>query len=109
LTQNARSQHQNKFGDIKCAYRGENGMMCAAGCLLTDEQAQRAGEGIGWQQICKLHQDINDLYSGSEKIIMELQYVHDIVLVSEWTSSLRGIASRYCLDHSILYKSPNNS
>jgi len=44
-----------------------------------------------------------------EKIIMELQYVHDIVLVSEWTSSLRGIASRYCLDHSILYKSPNNS
>ena len=65
-----------------CAYRGEGGLSCAAGCLVTDEEYAQA-----------TRDDVSDLEGSSafnlssllsspfwkrhEKLIQELQLVHD--------------------------------
>lgn len=75
-TQNARSVGDS--GD--CAYRGENGTMCAVGCLISDECYNESLEGY---TVCR--SDVNEaLYrSGVEldediyRTLEALQELHD--------------------------------
>ena len=70
LTQGMKSR--NAFGT--CAYRGENGMKCAAGALIPDDQYKPEIENVLWTDLV------------SEKIvsrrfvneIAELQQIHDL-------------------------------
>ena len=58
LTQNAQSLD---IVDGECLYRGEDGKMCAAGCLLTDGQAIEF-EGFDWSEV-RRSKDIESMFS----------------------------------------------
>jgi len=93
LTQNAQSRD-----GLGCAYRGEEGRMCAAGCLIPDELYTPGLEGASaldaklvdvWKQlgISKLDQCF----------IKVLQVLHDAKPVEEWRDGLKKLAKAHKL------------
>ena len=89
-------------------YRGENGLMCAAGCLLTDEEAEFIKEYGPWErayQFAKYNfpRLIED-FGEHEEFIVALQRLHDKKsnLVSEWPVHLKNLAVDYKLDASVV-------
>ncbi len=88
LTQNARSC----AADQTCAYRGERGLMCAAGCLIPDDQYDESMEGIDWLKL--------DLSDAHRDLIDNLQSVHDGIEVAYWKEHLRDVAR----DHKLEFK-----
>jgi len=98
LTQNAKSLALvNLTSDEKsCAYRGDNGMKCAAGCLIADEEYNPAMmEGNSWYWIS----DELGLNTMDERtlIISALQNVHDQYAPDSWRDMLQRIAHEYKL------------
>lgn len=95
LTQNK----QSLAPDIGCAYRGENGLMCAAGCLIQDKYYRPTLE----------EQNVNDtsvcealVSSGVPKselrFVRQLQLKHDTQPVSEWRASFEKMAKDHNLE-----------
>ena len=95
LTQNKASV----IGSV-CRYRGHNGLMCAAGCLIPDENYYNSMENIKWRTLV---QD-GDVPSNHKDLILSLQDVHDIFGVEEWPEKLNEIAKKYNLDPSYVEK-----
>lgn len=77
-----------------CSYRGENGLMCAAGPFLKDEYATKC-EGLSWYGLKKdeLVPDIN------LALIGELQMVHDASFPDVWPHKLEALAIRHDLKY----------
>lgn len=69
LTQNSRSADI----DGTCVYKNEQGLKCAAGCLIPDEKYHPKIEGTKW---CKLV-GIGYVPKAHVKLIQEMQYIHD--------------------------------
>ncbi len=86
LTQNRRSC----LFDEKCAYRGTGGLMCAAGCLIPDDQYDESMEGAGWLDL-----DLSDVH---RELIASLQYVHDYLDVDRWKKELSHVAENNNLE-----------
>lgn len=99
--QGAKSQHT----DERCAYRGENGLKCAVGCLIEDDDLARQMDGL-------YNADVYDVYHAGLlpevlyphiALLRALQDVHDTCGVREWAAVLAGVASDFSLrsDHLI--------
>jgi len=99
LTQIEKSREVHKHKDVQgltCAYRGQNGLMCAAGVLFTDAQYKKAGdiEKRAWRDLAengpvpKHHKDL----------IATLQSVHDCNEPDEWRTGLFECTNRYGLE-----------
>lgn len=75
LKQGKRSRSDDVAGE--CAYRGDNGMMCAAGCLIADSEYVRDMDykrgGTGWDDL----QKAGLVPSDHGELILQLQYIHD--------------------------------
>ena len=80
-----------------CGYRGQDGTACAAGCLMSDEEAAAIPEGQSWETLV-----FRGLVTTSKHhhLISALQNVHDIQPVAGWPDSLRELADEeglvYC-------------
>ena len=92
-----------------CAYRGEEGLRCAVGCLIPDEEYRPEFEG------CKLFSipldPVMDAPMHSSRclqqillreghdlgLLVELQAVHDRVRPDNWAMALSDVASRFGL------------
>ena len=64
-----------------CAYRGADGTMCAAGCLIPDDEYDPDFEGVPWDD---LEQPVLSLANAPQEVhdlITSLQEVHD----DEWS------------------------
>lgn len=76
-----------------CAYRGENGLMCAAGCLIGDDEYENSWEGKAWDDLVLsgvapyIHADL----------IQALQGIHDGIDAPYWGNELRILANEYAL------------
>jgi len=69
-------------------YRAENGLKCAAGCLVSDKEYDATQENWGWRMTkwcAKYTEEENDL-------ILILQQVHDDYPVKAWKSELVRVA-----------------
>jgi hypothetical protein len=106
ITQGVKATYRRSGGYPSCAYRGDNGTMCAAGCLIPDEEYNPEFEGIPWMGV---RHDIPSLASLTDKdhaLIISLQGVHDDD--SSWYSidilnkRLNQVASKYGLSTDIL-------
>jgi hypothetical protein len=106
ITQGVQAVRNRWVGYPSCAYRGDNGTMCAAGCLIPDEEYNPEFEGLPWMDV---RPDIPSLASLTDKdhdLISSLQYVHDND--SSWYSidilkeKLRNEARTYKLSSDIL-------
>ena len=86
LTQNTKST----VGDVNCRYRGENGLMCAAGCFISDDEYDPEMEGEIWQELILAP-------NKHKELINDLQIIHDDCLVEDWESELVDLAKGYDL------------
>jgi hypothetical protein len=94
------------IGDGSCRYRnGKPGAACAAGCLLTDEEAKKLTEGVAWTN--QFSDDKPARLEPHNALIADLQVLHDGPVLSFKHIDIERvseIASRYGL----AYKKPEN-
>lgn len=95
LTQMRKSFRSFKGAEY-CVYRGDDGLKCAAGCLIADDEYDESSmERRSWYGIGAVPNDHSDL-------IRELQIVHDECDVSIWAERLNYVASCWQLDPRVL-------
>lgn len=100
LKQNARSVACGI--NSTCSYRGEEGRMCAVGCLIPDELYRPSLEGWAvWQPAVNsvLGQCGIDVSPKSpmRKMLTRLQSIHDNESVGLWRNNLIGVAEEFGL------------
>ena len=89
-----------------CAYRGDNGSMCAAGCLIPDDEYKPEFENRAWFYIANEVPSFSNAPDRVHDLITTLQWVHDSPC--SWLSpeklkeSLRAVASRCGLSTDVL-------
>jgi hypothetical protein len=103
MTQKTRSNLE----DGVCAYRGNGGLMCAAGCLISDEEAELlnlANETINtlpWS--CLISRGIAP--DKHRSLISALQAIHDSADENPkeaWADELRALAGRLGLSYKVV-------
>lgn len=100
LTQGEKSGvYDPEIRDYTCMYRGPHGLMCAAGCLMTDEEYQPAFESKSWD--CGLVEG-GRVPAAHAALIADLQTVHDEDAVEMWPGRLRLLAGFHKLDAAIV-------
>lgn len=89
-------QSRKSLGD-ECAYRGDNGLMCAAGCLIADDEYVEKMDNMqmtDWENLVEI--DMVPPYH--EKLIAELQCVHDAG-EEMWEEGFKSIAETFNLSY----------
>ena len=82
--------------DVQCAYRGEGGKSCAAGCLMSDEEAKGIPEPESWKSLV----ESGYVTDSHRDLITELQDIHDdLSSVDEWPEVLKITASKHGLKY----------
>lgn len=76
-----------------CAYRGEHGRTCAAGCLIADDEYNFNMEEKDWYGVVQA----GYAPESHKDLIKRLQVVHDRIKVIDWCESLKDIATDYDL------------
>ncbi len=84
----------------KCCYRNEEGLSCAAGCLIADEEYKTEMDmdfvqGTGWKDMVLLGYFPNIHVS----LISSLQNIHDNYAVDAWERELKNKAASYNLEY----------
>lgn len=93
LTQNSKSQ-----GGNKCLYRDPNGLKCAAGCLIGDDEYDSKfddlkGIDTAWESlVCR-----GLVPNAHVDLIRNLQIVHDTTPVEYWEGELKKSAFKFNL------------
>ncbi len=87
------SQGVKSRNSYSCAYRGANGLKCAAGCLISDNEYHCDFEGFNWFDLV----DNEDAPSDHHVLIEALQLVHDENYSPEWNKALRDVAERFSI------------
>jgi hypothetical protein len=96
LTQNERSLRTTTSA---CAYRGDTGLACAAGCLIGDiEYIGRRFESFGWGRLVA-HGRVPEAH---QHLIGGLQRIHDCYEVHQWRDELYAYADNAELSNSVL-------
>jgi hypothetical protein len=97
LTQKA----QCALEDGVCAYRGNDGLKCAAGCLISDEEIETYWNVLPW--ISLINRGIAP--DKHRRLISELQAIHDSPYFNpkeDWQRELRNIAGRHELSYAVV-------
>lgn len=86
---------QNKKSEnlVRCAYRGPDGLKCAAGCLISDQEYDELMEGKPWHMLV----DSGDCPVEHHSLICTLQKVHDEGSVEDWSTLLQAVATKFNL------------
>ena len=81
-----------------CAYRGEGGLKCAAGCFIADDEHNAEFEGKRWDFL--VEEEL--IPSAHCDFIQHLQAIHDNEPVEDWADELRRLAERSGLSTAVL-------
>jgi hypothetical protein len=101
LTQNTKSNDDSQ----ECLYR-HNGLSCAAGCLISDDEYEQyelanfdvGGKPSSWPNVVT-QKDLTDTHW---QLITRLQLVHDCHEPDQWETTLRQVAKDHDLSDAIL-------
>lgn len=74
-----------------CVYRAEGGLKCAAGCLMSDEEAAQVENSIDWYVLKTRGQVPEDHFS----LISALQDAHDFVNPTSWEEKFQELAAKF--------------
>ena len=77
---------------VRCRYKAD-GMSCAAGCLISDDEYKNIFEGIVWKDLVNLGHAPKD----HEDLIVQLQQLHDFREPEAWKYHFRVIAEKFNL------------
>lgn len=98
LTQNEASRDENGT----CSYRSPNGLKCAAGCFIADDEYQKwmdtheGDKGTDWDTISEILGIDN-----FQVIIRKLQYVHDKRDYPHRPNAWKGWISKIAKEHGL--------
>jgi hypothetical protein len=81
---------------VTCMYRSDSGLMCAAGCLISDEEYSSIFEGVSWSDLVK-HGAVQTFGAEGDLLVCDLQFMHDAREPMEWPDLLRAIAATHHL------------
>ena len=81
-----------------CFYRGANGLKCAAGSLIGDEEYEKRMEELSWTSLA----DEGLVPSKHLDLISHLQEIHDSSFVEDWERELTEVAKDFEIKSSIL-------
>ena len=128
LTQRAQSKgaymdEEDYYVEDACAYRGENDLKCAVGCLIRDEDYDEKLEGLAVTAANKDNREFDNKKGRSMLLfhaltnaginpdnetmmgmLSELQQVHDSAAPSEWPRCLLKMADDFKLDVEVIDK-----
>ena len=83
------NQNEKSLSADGCAYRSETGLMCAAGCLMSDEEAEDIPENTCWWTLVSYE----SVPLAHAALISKLQQIHDSHPCSYWPELLEGLAN----------------
>lgn len=89
-----RKQGQKAHENGACRYRTKDGLMCAVGCLLTDEEYKRGMEGMCVDALLPAYEVLQDL---DPHVLAEMQDTHDAYDPTDWEARFADTATRYGL------------
>jgi hypothetical protein len=101
LTQRKKSLTRISPGGNGCAYRGDDGLSCAIGCVIPDEVYKNGMEGYDVIMLMDKYPEVLQ-YIPDESLARALQMVHDEAPVSSWKEKLRKVVKYHGLDSKIL-------
>lgn len=110
LTQNRRSMKAVPWVGLDavmtCAYRGDEALMCAAGCLIPDAMYHGGMENL---TVYALQGEFMQAGVGPEalELLTELQRIHDAAAVSIWFTELQATALNFGLSDACLMEFTN--
>lgn len=81
------TQFRSAMEESNCRYK-YNGLACAAGCLVSDEEYDPDMEGIPWDSLVAR----NRVPVAKGDLILALQRVHDRFEPEDWPDELRLVA-----------------
>ena len=84
--------------DEICLYRGPEGTMCAAGCLIADDEYKDDMERMSWISLV----GHNRVPRTHMNLISDLQVIHDEREPSTWREELLEISKRFDLNPQII-------
>lgn len=87
------SQKKQSKRDGMCEYRGEEGMKCAAGCLIPDDEYDRTFENNTWKALVKKGR----VSTAHQHLIVDLQFIHDSFQPVAW----RHLLTQYSTYHDL--------
>lgn len=89
-------EQSEKSADLldSCAYRGSDGLKCAAGCLIDDDEYDPYWEGESWVLLASKKK----LPQVHAQLIADLQKIHDLEDSDDWRSVLTEFAQTRGLD-----------
>lgn len=95
LKQGAKSVNRvSGYGDL-CAYRGRNGLKCAAGCLIGDDEYTESMECNTWRDLAA-----NGIVPHFHMaLIHKLQKIHDEEDLVDWAVALESLAKDFGLKY----------
>jgi hypothetical protein len=104
LTQKRKSVKTPETLTGRCLYRGPDGMKCAIGVLIPDEEYVEAMESLSIRQLLRLlkarFEDVDPHFLNA------LQNLHDDCFVENWKEELRGFAVDHGLNSTVLKEFP---
>ena len=86
-----------------CAYRGDEGSMCAIGCLIPNEAYSSDMEGksiIGLLCSDLLPESLKNELKAHDRLLTSMQDIHDRCTVSSWEDEFKRVAHEYDLLYS---------
>jgi len=89
--QGKRSQEVNRS---TCRYYGPDGLMCAVGCLIPEDQYSRELEGLA---VIEIQEKVPALYPISPDLLRSMQLIHDFDQVEDWEDEFAEAAKRFGL------------
>lgn len=95
----------SRRGEGGCAYRGEDGLMCAVGCLIPDENYSDVLERRAADHKAVLGAlSVQHRPSTTEEalLLVHLQWCHDESLPDGWPQGLAKVAAHFDLNPTVL-------
>jgi hypothetical protein len=93
-------QNEQSYIGTMCAYRGDGGLMCAAGCLIGDDEYSREMDEnfMGWPELVT-EGTAPHLHS---RLVRQLQQIHDSYNPEQWKAELANVANCFKLNTNAL-------
>lgn len=95
LRQGKKAQTIDCHGTVSCLYRTDEGLRCAAGSLVADEEYQKGFEGYAWGGLVDQGKTVPTVH---RHLIKGLQNVHDNYAPDIWGGRLAEVATEHDLD-----------
>jgi hypothetical protein len=94
VAQHLLNQNQRCMNNGKCAYRGEDGLKCAVGVIIADDEYDPVFDMVSDSAIQCLVRDKRIKVSDHLELLTMLQSIHDTYPEFQWEDKLKSLADR---------------